>query len=253
MEPTGRSEPRHHTLSEDVQSFIDQQDRESEDELSPQEPEWAAEWAAVYRTILKEIAENIIGSRETITHNRPTTFENLMEALRKVTSGRVTFSDSPAAVEKLVQTAPDLIERLLDEHFTRNAIAEVRCYVRRTLDLSRLEGSRVPSKVTDAYLVEAARTYILGLPQASVALCRAALEQALKENIGYQGTPPFVRMNELLKKAEGAGIIDNTIRSAIREVADEANDVLHVKPTDLAKAYDVLVKVRGVLQHLYAN
>jgi len=101
------------------------------------------------------------------------------------------------------------------------------------------------------YLREAVRTYILGLPQASVALSRAALEQALKENIGYQGTGTFVRMNDLLDEAEGAQIIDQTVRRMARDIADQADDVLHEKPTSLAYAYEVLIKLRGVLQHVY--
>jgi len=245
----GSSAPREHTLSEDVEFFIDQRDWESDPELSPQE----REQEATCRRILEQIADNIIASRETLTHNEPAAFKELMEALGRVTTGRVRFSDPLAAVDKLVQAAPDLIEGLLDERFTRNVIAAVPGYVQRTMSLSRLEAPRIPSKVTDSYLVEAARTYILGLPQASVALCRAALEQAIKENIGYQATATFVEMNDLLDEAEGAGIIDSTIRRTAREIADEADVVLHEQPTHLDKAYDVLVKLRGVLQHVYAK
>ena len=94
---------------------------------------------------------------------------------------------------------------------------------------------------------------ILGLPQASVALSRAALEQALKEGIGYQSTRTFVEMNDLLDEAETARVIDRTVRKMAREVADDADEVLHEKPTNLVKAYDVLVKLRGVLKHVYAE
>jgi hypothetical protein len=120
------------------------------------------------------------------------------------------------------------------------------------MQLSRLVASRVPSKIANCYLQEGVRTYILGLPQASVALCRAALEQSLKGNLGYQGACTFVEMNNLLNEAEGAHVIDRTIRRMARKIADEADDVLHEKPTSLAKAYKVLV-IRGILQHLYAE
>jgi hypothetical protein len=120
------------------------------------------------------------------------------------------------------------------------------------MELSRLEGSRVPTKITNGYLAEAVRTYIFGFPQASIALSRAALEQALKEELGCQGTKIFLDMNSLLDEAEGLGAIDGVIRRTARKIASEADAVLHEKPADLAKAYDVLLMLRGVLQHIYA-
>jgi hypothetical protein len=63
------------------------------------------------------------------------------------------------------------------------------------MKLSHLQAQEVPSQVTNTYVQEAVRTYILGLPLASVALSRAAMEQALKEGLGYQGTRVFVEMN----------------------------------------------------------
>ena len=71
--------------------------------------------------------------------------------------------------------------------------------VKRLMKLSRLEALRLPSKVTNGYLREAVRTYIFGFPQASIALSRAALEQALKENLGHQLSGEFRNMDELFK------------------------------------------------------
>jgi hypothetical protein len=58
-------------------------------------------------------------------------------------------------------------------------------------------------------------------------------------------------MNDLLDEAEGAQIIDQTVRQMARDIADKADDVLHEKPTSLANASEVLIKLRGVLQHVY--
>jgi hypothetical protein len=55
------------------------------------------------------------------------------------------------------------------------------------------EGSRVPSKTTNTYLQGAVRTYVFGFPQASLALSRAALEQALKENLARQLSADFIK------------------------------------------------------------
>jgi hypothetical protein len=179
--------------------------------------------------IVEALVDDIVSSREMITDNKLAFFE------------------------KRLEDTPEIIEEFLDERFTRDVINAVPGYVRRTLELSRLEGSRLPSTRTNGYLREASRTYIFGLPQASIALCRAALEQALKENLGSQGTGTFVNFNALLDEAEGAQIIDNTIRKMARRIATEADKVLHERLADLPKAYEVLMILRGVLQHIYSE
>lgn len=215
--------PKELTFSEQILSYIDTLDWELDHDLRPEE-RTENEKA---RKVISVIVDELISSREAITDNKL------------------------AGVEKLMDTAPELINDFLDERFTRNVVNAVSGYVKRTMQLSRLESGRLPSHLTNGYLREAVRTYILGLPQASVALSRAAMEQALKENLGHQGTRTFVEMRELLDEAEGAQIIDGTIRKMCRKIADEADDVLHERPTSLANAYEVLVILRGVLQHIY--
>lgn len=215
----------HSTLSQLVQGYLDTLDWEDDVDTSPQERDEMNE----IRRVVKLIVDDVIASRETLADNRL------------------------AAIEKLVVQMPDAIGSFLNSRYTRDLIAAVPGYVRRTMELSRLEGSRLPSKITNGYLREAVRTYIYGLPQASVALCRAAMEQALKENLGYQGTGTFVEMKSLLDESEGAGIIDGPIRRMARKIADAADDVLHERPTDLQQASEVMVMLRGVLQHLYSQ
>lgn len=213
------------TLSGQVKTFLDTLDWEDDHDTAPEEKK---EMNEIHR-VVKVIVDDVIASRETLT------------------DGKL------ASVEKLVSQMPDVISHLLDDRYTRDVVGAVRGYVRRTMQLSRLEGSRTPSEITNGYVREAVRTYVLGLPQASVALCRAGMEQALKENLGYQGTGTFVKMEDLLNEAESAGVIDGVIRKSAREIADEADDVLHEKPADLTKAYKVLVLLRGILQHVYAE
>lgn len=213
------------TLSERVQGFMETEDWRNTHDLSPEERK-EAEHSAKF---VEVIVNDIITSREMLTDSKL------------------------IAVEKLVESEPELIKDFLDDRFTRDLIDKVSGCVDRTLQLSRLQASGKASSITNGYLREAVRTYILGLPQASVALSRAALEQALKEGIGYQSTHTFIEMNDLLDEAESARVIDRTVRKMARELADDADDVLHEKPTTLAKAYEVLVKLRGVFQHVYAE
>ena len=231
---------RESTLSDYVQDYIDTLAPENDDDLTPEELAESKQTRKMFGVIVRDL----ISSRETLTDGK----------LRgKVPGVPGVNAELSIVSEKLLELAPEMIRYFLDEHFTRDLIGAVSGYVERTMQLSRLVASRVPSKITNCYLQEGIRTYILGLPQASVALCRAALEQSLKENLGYQGTRTFVEMNDLLNEAEGAHVINRTIRRMARKIADEADDVLHEKPTSLAKAYEVLVMLRRILQHLYAE
>ena len=124
--------------------------------------------------------------------------------------------------------------------------------MRRTLELSPLEAADTPSKVTNTYIREATRTYILGLPQASIALCRAALEQGLKERLGRQLSGEFIKFQDLLEEARRWHLLDGVTEQTARYVANAADDVLHEKPTEISKARDVLDQLRGVLQHIYS-
>jgi len=211
-------------LSQHLQSYIDALDLEGKHDIPPEEREEAKK----AEKVVELIVDDIMASRESMVENRL------------------------AVIEKFVIAEPELVKHFLDERFTRDVIDAVPGYVSRTMELSRLEGSRTPSKTTNSYLREAVRTYIFGFPQASIALSRAALEQSLKEELGHQGMRIFVDMNSLLDEAEGAGIIDGVIRKTARRVASEADDVLHERPADLPKAYQVLLMLRGVLQHVYS-
>lgn len=216
---------RDSTLSGEVQSFIDTLDWEGQHDIPAEEREEAKK----AEKVVELIVDDIIASRESMVENRL------------------------AVIEKFVTTEPELVNHFLDERFTRDVIDAVPGYVSRTMELSRLESSRTPSKTTNSYLREAVRTYIFGFPQASIALSRAALEQALKEELGHQGVKIFLDMNRLLDEAEGGGVIDGVIRKTARKLATEADAVLHERPADLPKAYDVLLMLRGVLQHIYSE
>jgi hypothetical protein len=211
-------------LSEEVTVFIEGLDRDDTG-LTREEFVELQEW--------NNLADNIV---DYLVKSRETLIDSKLEAL-----------------ERLVEIQPNLVRKFLDRRFTRELVDAVPDFVRRTLQLSRMSGARIPSKITNGYLREAVRTYIVGLPQASVALSRAALEQALKEGIGYQSTNTFVEMRDLLDEAESAGVIDHANRVFAREVADAADNVLHEKPATLKHALDVLTKMRGVLQFIYSQ
>jgi len=218
--------PRELTLSQEVEAYIQSLDGDHTGLTAKEFAELQHD-----RAMVDVIVDDLIKTRETIAESKLDLLEELVKADR------------------------ELIEGFLDDRFTRDVVGEVSGYVRRTLELSRLKATELPSNVTNGYLREAAHTYILGLPQASVALSRAALEQALKEGMGYQSlsSRTFVAMKDLLVEAVSADVIDDAHRDLASEVARAADDVLHQKPTTLSKALDVLTQMRGVLQYIYSR
>lgn len=211
-------------LSEEVQTYIDVLKRESD---SGKSPEQRREDRKLHKMI-EIMIEDIIKSREAIGDNR------LKE------------------LEALVDSAPELIEDFVDDRFTVEAVDGVQSSVKRLMKLSRLEAVRTPSEITNLYLREAVRTYIFGFTQASVALSRAALEQGLKENLGFQLSGEYRTMDELLKKGRTYGLLDKTMEQCARELAKDCDCVLHEKPANDAKALACLDRLRGLLQHLYS-
>lgn len=212
------------TLSERVQSFIETEDWENTHDLSPEkrnEQERALKF-------IKLLVDDIVISRETIVDSKLAIFE------------------------ELVKYNPEYIKELLNDRFTRDLIDNVRGYVDRTLQLSRLQASGKPSSITNGYLREAVRTYVLGLPQASVALSRAALEQALKEKLARQLSGDFIAFQDLLKDARKWNILDRTMEMCARDIANAGDEVMHEKPTTLPRALEVLDQLRGILRHVYS-
>jgi hypothetical protein len=155
------------TLSGQLRGYIDQLDSEEDEDLAAEERE---EYAKGKRFI-EQIVDYLIKSRESLTDKK----------LR--------------SLESLLAGSPDLIKDLLDDRFTREAVEGVPGCVRRMMQLSRMEGARVASHATNVYLREATRTFVFGFPQASISLSRAALEQALKEILGYQGAGWYIDFN----------------------------------------------------------
>ena len=115
---------RNWKFSQQVQSFLDSLDGEDNYNSSPEEGEEMRNTRATVRFIV----DDVIASRETLTDNKM------------------------AAIEKLVAQMPDVISHILDDRYTRDVIDAVPGYVRRTMELSRIEGSQIRSKVTNGYL-----------------------------------------------------------------------------------------------------
>jgi len=213
-------DPKSPPLSHECLRYIEELDRDYDKDFPSEEDQQMSE---LFRTIT-----------ETVFHSRQ------------------GFTDCIEAAEMLVQIAPDFVADQLDDLITRRLVGEVPGMVRRIIKLSRLTAQKRPSQATSIYIQEAARAYIYGLTQASVAMSRAALEQALKEQLARQGKGEFIAFQELVDEATKWKILDKVSARAVRDTVKKADDVLHEAPTDEAGALQVLDAVRGLLQQIYS-
>jgi hypothetical protein len=213
------------TLSQRVQAYFDSLDSTDDQGWAPGERE---EFKEIRRGV-SFIVDDVIGSREALTDKQL------------------------PGIEKLVAEMPDTVSHFLDDRYTRDVVSAVPGYVHRTMQLSRIVATRKASKITNTYLREATRTFILGLPQACVAMCRASLEQGLKENLSYQESEDKKGLGKLIEQARERNLIDNAGRELAKEVACAGNKVMHAAPADFEKAREVLYKVRGLLEDIYSK
>ena len=120
--------------------------------------------------------------------------------------------------------------------------------VKRTMQLPHLSAPEIPSAEVNAYLVEATSSYVFGLWHATSALCRAALEQGLKDRMGFRRE---FTLTQLMNKAFTKRLLDQWHRDVAKQIRDSGDEVLHERPSDHLKAKEVLLKTGQVLTHLY--
>ncbi len=140
---------------------------------------------------------------------------------------------------------------LLDELYSRETLKGVRGMVERTLAFSRLSLADVPKGPALVYLREAARCYVLGLPQAAIALARAAVEASLKaRSAGLLGqdTVEDAKLGDLIDDIARRGrLLSPVHRTLAQRVQRAGNDVLHGKPSNDEQAFSVLEAARTLV------
>jgi hypothetical protein len=126
---------------------------------------------------------------------------------------------------------------------------------------------RSPEEVV-FYLREATRCFLYGLFEASVALCRACLEEALKAKLHATGQGIAALMKEpkktdtgkargeldrLISAAASVQILDGAFTLSARHIQNHGNTVMHHRP--LLKEEEArldLDDLRGVVDFLFA-
>jgi hypothetical protein len=129
--------------------------------------------------------------------------------------------------------------------------------VDRTMRVTAMEPGAKPERIVNLYLREATRCYIFGFWFSSVALSRAAVEQALKDRLREESSkagndiPNDKTLSRLSLDAKDMGLIDSAHLNLVDKVRKGGNRALHGAPPEENDAADVLAAARGVLNQLY--
>jgi hypothetical protein len=214
------------TLSEEPRIHADQLEKEYYENLPPEEREEQIET----NTFVDNLTKVIVLCRESLTANKL------------------------SQLDVIVRDHLEVIDGALDQYYTRRQLEEVPRLVQRTLRLSHLNSRDTPSKQTNRYLAEATRAFIMGLPLASIALSRAALEQGLKEKLGRQGRKDYICFEALSDLAEQKQAISSAGAKVARDLARRCNRVLHQEPVKSHEsAFEVLTAIRSILEEMFAD
>jgi hypothetical protein len=175
----------------------------------------------------------------------------LAKAMRGLVEWRKTFSPRPKDPAAEVW----YLAVRLDQMYCRSLLQEVPEIVERTLALQTIVLSNISDSPAFVYLREAANCYISGLPQAAVALSRAAVEHRLREVCRKTHGTKTVMEADFIEVIDrfSKGILDQEGRDLAHSVRLSGNDVLHNKPTDSPTALRVFEQARKVVQMLHGK
>ena len=172
------------------------------------------------------------------------------DELRKWTEWRMTFAPQPAqGFKKWYNSAP-----FLNRFYCRDVLRQVPEIVERHQKLSQLILSEIGDRESFVYLSEAAKCYILGLPQAAIALSRAAVEAKLRNAVSKFLGSKTVRgagLKEIINNFASRGrLLSTKGRELANKVRVAGDDVLHVTPSDSGSALAVIEAARAVILEL---
>ena len=159
-----------------------------------------------------------------------------------------------AAVLKLIP--PEYLEDSFDDYFTRQFLKQASKIAERAARLSPIVPVEKPSAKTAQYLREATNSYVLGSFGGCIALCRATVEQALKEGLQRsECEDTSMAMGELIKAASWFGVIDSARESMASRVQFAGNQCMHgcYGSNREETAWDTLCSARGVLEYIFAG
>lgn len=180
----------------------------------------------------------------------------LGKAIREAVSSLEGFTEEHGkAIADVLQRDPGGWEYFVDDFYSHEVVANIPGMVSRFVRLSPVLVGVIPSREVSAYLREATRCFIYGFFQATIAVCRAALDAGLNDRLedAILALPELTLCEKIKRAGQGEDpLLTPETASLAHDVRKTANDVLHGEPTLQQDAtFGVLVQTRAVLKELY--
>lgn len=183
-----------------------------------------------------------------------------LAAQKMVESGIARFAEWRKTFAPQADTAAEQFwtsEVMLDQMYCRILLQEVPNFVKRTQALRAITLSGISNAEYFVYLREAAHCYISGLPQAAVALSRAAVENRLKEVCAKRFGRAAVDNTDLIKLIDDVAARGQILSKQGRDLAHlvrmAGNEVLHDEPTNSDVARRVVEAARDIIRALHGK
>jgi hypothetical protein len=169
------------------------------------------------------------------------------QARRKFVGWRKTFTPPEhAGLDVDFLTTPTFV----DEVYCRDLLRDVPGFVERTLNLAKISLAGVANGESVVYLREAANCYIYGLPQAAIALARAAVEVHLRGKASQllgRAVVAEMDLKDLIDDRRLAALFPSDAKKNAHDIRVAANRVLHEEPATSDDALRVVQAARFVL------
>jgi hypothetical protein len=141
---------------------------------------------------------------------------------------------------------------LLDQFYCWDLLKAIPAIVKRTVKLSHVTLSGM-SDSDFVYLREAAKCYILGLPEAAVALARAALEDCVRKKVAkFSGKKAVAEqdLKDLIDDLARTKSLSREGRTRADKVRIAGNEVLHDQAARSPDALAVIEDARAAILEL---
>ena len=140
---------------------------------------------------------------------------------------------------------------VIDHFWCRDLLREVPSIVKRVQKLEDLKTEQSPSEIVQLYFGQAMRCLVTGMFEASCALTRACLEQALRDAVPQ--AEGIVDLEALIRWAGHSRKLDTAHMQMADTVRRLGNDVMHKRSCTEDQASEAAMMLRAVVGVLYGT
>jgi HEPN domain-containing protein len=158
---------------------------------------------------------------------------------------------SDADFGKLSPPDPKRRRLTCDEVYSKALLEKIPKMAERTVKLGALSTREPLTRGANLCLREATRSYVFGLWDATCALSRAALEEALEDRLKRLLGPVKNALEDLITTAERSKLLDRPHAERAGRIQRRGNMVLHERQAVEEDAWMAITDLRAILAYLY--